>query len=174
VTPVPQSLVTPITERPLLRVSASLRSTLAPRPRGGIERVERIYREIDVNIMWWDPSLPSLRGDETTVRRNLLTVAIRRNAMSFQKSSPTTQWGLHLGQPLKGVEWRMSSTDEWNNSHHFTAVSISGISWPMDSATYCFPNTRIRQQDLCVRDGTAMTWSARNMVSWGSHRSRRI
>jgi hypothetical protein len=54
--------------------------------------LQRIYSEIDVNIVLWDPSQPSSRSDQATVPRNHLTIAIRRNALALQTSFPTTQW----------------------------------------------------------------------------------
>jgi hypothetical protein len=59
--------------------------------------LERIYREIDVSIVWWDPNLPSSRGDEATVPRNLLSIAIRRNAVSLQKKLSDDAMGITSG-----------------------------------------------------------------------------
>src|SRR5262245_28352326 len=113
--------------------------------------LERIYREIDVNIVWWDPDLPSSRGDQATVPQGLLTIATDETPRHCRKNFPRTRWGLHPVRPLSEAEWRMSSTTERNDSHHSTVASISGTSWRTNSAIYCFPNMRTRSQGLCVR-----------------------
>jgi hypothetical protein len=63
--------------------------------------LERIYREIDVAIVWWDPNLPSSRSDQATVPRNLLTIAIRRNAASLQKKLSDDAMGIASGTAVE-------------------------------------------------------------------------
>ena len=52
--------------------------------------LERIYREIEVELVWWDPSRPD-------VPNNLLTVAIRRNSTSLQDALPDNTMGIASG-----------------------------------------------------------------------------
>jgi len=59
--------------------------------------LERIYREIDVNIVWVGPDLPSSRGDQASVPQGLLTIAIRRNAASLQKKLSEDATGITSG-----------------------------------------------------------------------------
>ena len=63
--------------------------------------LERIYREIDVNIVWWDPNLPSSRDVQATVPQGLLTIAIRRNAASLQKRLSEDAMGITSGTAVE-------------------------------------------------------------------------
>jgi hypothetical protein len=56
--------------------------------------LDRIYREIDVDIVWWDLT-PG--GDHATVPRHLLTIAIRRNAASLRKRLSEDTIGITSG-----------------------------------------------------------------------------
>jgi len=60
--------------------------------------LERIYRDIDVHIAWWDPAS---RGDPATVPRNLLTIAIRRNAVSLKNGLPEDTMGIASGTAVE-------------------------------------------------------------------------
>src|SRR5262245_57582519 len=56
--------------------------------------LDRIYREIGVELVWWDPTSC---GDQATVPRHLLTIAIRRNAASLQKKLSEDAIGITSG-----------------------------------------------------------------------------
>lgn len=60
--------------------------------------LERIYREIDVAIEWWD--LTS-RTDQVTAPKNLLMIAIRRNALSLQKKLSEDTMGITSGTAIE-------------------------------------------------------------------------
>jgi|RhiMetdeSRZDD1v2_1073273.scaffolds.fasta_scaffold00639_37 hypothetical protein len=62
--------------------------------------LERIYREIEVKIVWWDPGRPDSQGDGHTVPHNLLTVAIRRNSTSLS-ALPENTMGIASGTALE-------------------------------------------------------------------------
>src|SRR5262245_59037322 len=59
--------------------------------------LERIYREIDVELVWWDPT-PC--GDQA-VPRHLLTIAIRRNAVSLRKGLSEDTIGITSGTAVE-------------------------------------------------------------------------
>ena len=59
--------------------------------------LERIYREIEVEIVWWDPGRPESQRDGGTAPHNLLTVAIRRNSTSLQDALPENTMGIASG-----------------------------------------------------------------------------
>ena len=63
--------------------------------------LERIYREIEVEIVWWDPGRPEPQGDGGTVPHNLLTIAIRRNSTSLQNALPENTMGIASGTALE-------------------------------------------------------------------------
>jgi hypothetical protein len=63
--------------------------------------LERIYREIKVGIVWWDSNLLSSRGAQAIVPRNLLTIAIRRNAVSLQRKLSDDAMGIASGTALE-------------------------------------------------------------------------
>jgi hypothetical protein len=63
--------------------------------------LERIYREIEVEIVWWDPRRPESQGNGGTVPQNLLTVAIRRNSTSLQDALPENTMGIASGTALE-------------------------------------------------------------------------
>jgi hypothetical protein len=65
------------------------------------DELERIYREIDVAIMWWDPDLPSSRGDQATVPQSLLVIAIRRSSVSLQNKLPDETMGIASGTSVE-------------------------------------------------------------------------
>ena len=69
--------------------------------RQATNELERIYREIEVAIEWWDPTLPSSRGEQAIVPRNLLTIAIRRDAVSSQKKLSENAMGITSGTALE-------------------------------------------------------------------------
>ena len=54
--------------------------------------LERIYREIGVEIVWWDLGM---------VPQNLLTIAIRRNSTSLQNGLPENTMGMASGTALE-------------------------------------------------------------------------
>jgi len=61
------------------------------------EELERIYREIEVKIVWWDPGRPESQGNGAIVPQNLLTIAIRRNSTSLQNTLPDNTIGIASG-----------------------------------------------------------------------------
>jgi hypothetical protein len=63
--------------------------------------LERIYREIEVEIVWWDSGRPESQGDGGTVPQNLLTIAIRRNSVSLQNALPENTVGMASGTALE-------------------------------------------------------------------------
>jgi hypothetical protein len=63
--------------------------------------IERIYREIEVEIVWWDPGRPESQRDGGTVPHNLLTVAIRRNSTSLRDALPENTMGMASGTALE-------------------------------------------------------------------------
>jgi hypothetical protein len=65
--------------------------------------LERIYREIEVEIVWWDPGQPASQRGGGTVPHNLLTVAIRRNSTSLQDSLPENTVGIASGTALEQI-----------------------------------------------------------------------
>src|SRR5262245_51205406 len=89
-------------EAPMISV-AVLDEARVPREwlRQAKSELERIYREIDVNILWWDPNLPSSRGDQASVPQGLLTIAIRRNAASLQKKLSEDAMGITSGTAVE-------------------------------------------------------------------------
>src|SRR5262245_3016919 len=60
--------------------------------------LERIYREVDVELVWWDPT-PC--GDQASVPRHLLTIAIRRNAASLRKGLSEDTMGITSGTAVE-------------------------------------------------------------------------
>src|SRR5262245_14991516 len=66
--------------------------------RQATNELERIYREIDVAITWWDPTS---RGDQANVPQNLLTIAIRRNAASLQQKLSGDAMGITSGTAVE-------------------------------------------------------------------------
>ena len=85
-------------------VSVSVQDDAAVPPewlRQAKNELERIYREIDVDIVWWDRNLPSSRGDQAIVPRNLLTIAIRRNGALLQQKLSDDAMGITSGTALE-------------------------------------------------------------------------
>jgi hypothetical protein len=61
----------------------------------------RIYREIGVDITWWSPDAPSPEGVPAVVPRNLLIVAVRRNAALLQDELPGNAMGIASGTSVE-------------------------------------------------------------------------